>query len=72
MSSVVFLRNSIYYVNVGSGRYVFQTDEFNRYCRLVATDAGCIAKRSIVSANGGIIFLSNNGVYVMNPTQVGK
>ena len=69
---VVFLRNSIYYVNVGSGRYVY-SDPLNStaYSRIVASDTGCVAKRSIVSANGGIIFLSNNGVYMMNPQQVG-
>lgn len=27
--------------------------------------------RSVVQANGGVIFLSDNGVYAMNPTQVG-
>jgi hypothetical protein len=59
MSSVAFLRNSIYYVNVGSGRYVY-SDPLNSVRHIlgyVASDAGCIAKRSIVSANGGIYVL---------------
>jgi len=69
---VVFMRNSIFYVNTGIGRYVtgaaLSTDSF---IKTLVTDIGCIAKRSVVQADGGVIFLSDNGVYMMNPTQVG-
>jgi|694.fasta_scaffold38710_9 hypothetical protein len=69
---VVFMRNSIFYVNTGVGRYVtgaaLSTDSF---IKTLVTDIGCIAKRSVVQADGGVIFLSDNGVYIMNPTQVG-
>jgi len=69
---VVFMRNSIFYVNTGIGRYVtgeaLSTDSF---IKTLVTDIGCIAKRSVVQADGGVIFLSDNGVYIMNPTQVG-
>jgi hypothetical protein len=70
---VVFMRNSIFYVNTGIGRYAtgdgLSTDSF---IKTLVTDIGCIAKRSVVQANGGVVFLSDNGVYVMNPTQVGS
>jgi len=69
---VVFLRNSIFYVNVGTGRYT-NSDVLasTASMRNLVSDMGCVAKRSIVLADGGIIFLSDNGVYAMNPTQVG-
>ena len=70
---VVFMRNSIFYVNTGVGRYTtgdgLSTDSF---IKTLVTDIGCIAKRSVVQADGGVIFLSDNGVYAMNPTQVGS
>jgi len=70
---VVFLRNSIYYVNVGTGRYTF-SDTLNSTAQMsnIVSDIGCVAKRSIVQANGGIIFLSDNGVYQMIPNPVGS
>ena len=69
---VIFMRNSIYYVNVGYGRYSY-SEPLNSGAgmRLLVSDLGCIAKRTIIQANGGIMFLANNGVYALNPTQVG-
>lgn len=69
---LVFLRNSIFYANVGNGRYIagdaIITNE--TVVKQIATDIGCSARRSIVSANGGIMFLSDNGVYFLSPQQV--
>lgn len=69
----VFMRHSIFYVNTGVGRYI-SGDALSTDCfiKTLVTDVGCLAKRSVVQANGGIIFLSDNGVYAMNPTQVGS
>lgn len=69
----VFMRHSIFYVNTGVGRYA-TGDALSSDCfiKTLVTDVGCLAKRSVVQANGGIIFLSDNGVYAMNPTQVGS
>lgn len=69
----VFMRHSIFYVNTGVGRYV-TGDALSTDCfiKTLVTDVGCMAKRSVVQANGGVIFLSDNGVYAMNPTQVGS
>lgn len=69
----VFMRNSIFYVNIGVGRYA-TGDALDTTCfiKTLVTDIGCIAKKSIVQANGGVIFLSDYGVYMMNPTQVGS
>ncbi|CAB5178515.1 hypothetical protein UFOVP157_7 [uncultured Caudovirales phage] len=71
---VVFLRNSIFYVNVGTTRYA-NSDPLTASTALMkslVTDIGCKAKNSVVLAGGGIIFLSDNGIYIMNPTQVGS
>lgn len=69
----VFMRQSIFYVNTGVGRYVtgdgLSQDSF---IKTLVSDMGCIAQRSVVQAGGGLLFLSDNGVYFMNPTQVGS
>ena len=36
----------------------------------MATDIGCIASNSIVQAGGAVIFLSTNGVYILDPSGV--
>lgn len=68
---VIFMRNSVFYASVGVGAYLLgdPAQEDNSYVKSLATDIGCIAKRSIVQAGGGIIFLSDNGVYMLNPAQ---
>lgn len=67
----VFMRNSVFYVNVGTGRYV-NSDVLNSTASMksVVSDIGCIAKHSVVQASGGILFLSDNGIYAMEATQV--
>lgn len=67
---VIFMRNSIFYASVGVGAYLLSdpATEDNSYVKSLATDIGCLAKKSIVQAGGGIIFLSDNGVYLLNPS----
>jgi hypothetical protein len=71
---VVFMRNSVFYASVGIGAYLVgnAVDSDNSYVKSLATDIGCIARRSIVQAGGGIIFLSDNGVYILNPAGAGQ
>lgn len=66
---VIFMRGSIFYASVGVGAYLLgdPAQEDNSYVKSLAADIGCIAKRSIVQAGGGIIFLSDNGIYILNP-----
>jgi hypothetical protein len=66
---VVFMRNSIFYAAAGVGANAAgnPAQENNSYIKSLATDIGCIAKGSIVQAGGGILFLSDNGVYMLNP-----
>lgn len=65
---IVFQRNSIYQLGVGIGRQATSAPlPTDTSLQSLVTDIGCIAKRSVVSANGGIIFLSDNGVYTLNP-----
>jgi hypothetical protein len=70
--ALVLMRNSIFYASFGVDRYVsgdgLSTDSFTK---TLVTDIGCMAKKSVVQANGGIVFLSDNGVYFLQPSQVG-
>lgn len=70
---VIFMRNSIFYASVGVGANALgdAVTEPDSYVKSLATDIGCIARGSIVQAGGGIIFLSDNGVYIANPGGVG-
>jgi hypothetical protein len=71
---VIFMRNSIFYASAGIGANSLGdavTDD-NSYIKSLATDIGCIAKGSIVQAGGGILFLSDNGVYILNPAGAGN
>ena len=65
---LVFMRNSIYYISVGNDRYLtgapLGTDS---YIKTLATDIGCSARKSVVQAGGGVFFLSDNGVYFLQP-----
>jgi hypothetical protein len=65
---LVFMRNSIFYVNVGSNRYVTGEALSNdSYVKTLATDIGCSARKSVVQAGGGVFFLSDNGIYFLQP-----
>jgi hypothetical protein len=65
---LVFMRNSIFYVGVGTSRYVSGEALSNdSYVRTLATDIGCSSKKSVVQASGGVFFLSDNGVYFLQP-----
>lgn len=70
---LVFMRNSIFYISVGNGRYA-TSDALasDAILRTMVSDLGCSAKRTIVQANGGVVFLSDNGVYFLQPSQVGS
>ena len=67
---VVFMRNSAFYANVGIGAVASgEPVPTDSYVKSLVTDIGCIAKKSIVQAGGGIIFLSDNGIYMLQPSQ---
>jgi len=69
---LVFCRNSIYYVNVGVGRYVTGDALSNdSFIKTLVTDIGCSARRTIVQANGGVMFMSDNGIYFLSPQPTG-
>lgn len=65
---LVFMRNSIFYVNTGTDRYT-SGDGLSATSSLktLATDIGCSARKSVVQAGGGVFFLSDNGVYFLAP-----
>ena len=69
----VFMKNSIFYVNVGTGIYADSAPlNSSASIKNLVSDLGCKAKNSVVLAGGGVMFLSDNGIYVMNPTPVGS
>ena len=65
---LVFMRNSIFYINIGNDRYS-SGDGLSATSRIstLATDIGCLAKKSVIQAGGGVFFLSDNGVYFLQP-----
>ena len=70
---LVLMRNSIFYVNIGLGRYVDGEQlGTTSFIKTLVTDIGCSAKRSVVQANGGVVFLSDNGIYFLSPQSVGS
>lgn len=70
---LVLMRNSIFYVNIGTGRYA-DSDPLgtSSFIKTLVTDIGCVAKKSVVQANGGVFFLSDSGVYFLQPQAVGS
>ena len=65
---LVFMRNSIFYIGVGSSRYATgDALSADSYVRTLATDIGCSARKSVVQAGGGVFFLSDSGVYFLQP-----
>lgn len=67
---VVFMRNRMYYASAGAGAAsagdaVVQDDA---YVKILATDIGCNARRTIAQAAGGMMFLSDFGVFFMQPS----
>ena len=71
---VIFMRNSIFYAAAGVGANASgdAATESDSYIKSLASDIGCVAKGSIVQAGGGILFLSDNGVYSLNPAGAGN
>ena len=67
---VVFMRNSVFYVSVGVGADAVGDPASNNdsYVKSLANDKGCIARYTAVQAAGGILFLSDSGVYMLNPS----
>ena len=67
---VVFMRNSAFYANVGIGAVAsHQPVPEDSYVKSLVTDIGCIAPKSIVQVAGGVVFLSDNGIYMFQPSQ---
>jgi hypothetical protein len=68
---VVFMRSRMYYASVGAGAYNAGDAPLanDSYVKVLATDIGCIARNTISQAAGGMIFLSDFGVYMMQPQQ---
>jgi len=65
---LVFMRNSIFYINVGNDRYASGDGlSATSQIKTLATDIGCLAKKSVVQAGGGVFFLSDSGIYFLQP-----
>jgi hypothetical protein len=67
---VIFMRNSVFYCSVGVGAELDgqAAQESNSYVKSLASDIGCIARGTAIQAAGGILFLSDNGIFMLNPS----
>jgi len=66
---LIFQRNSIYYAYVDPNGYVSGSPPGgNTTIQTLTSEFGCSARRSIVQAGEFIFFLSDNGVYLLNPS----
>jgi hypothetical protein len=70
---IILCRNSTFYLNVGTNRYTSgQPLSTDAKLETLAIDIGCAAKKSAVQVGDGVLFLSDNGVYLMSPATGGK
>ena len=66
---LIFERNSIYYAYIDPNGYTAgAAPGGNSYIKSLTSEFGCSARRSIVNAGEYIFFLSDNGVYLLNPS----
>jgi hypothetical protein len=66
---IIFQRNSIYYAYIDPNGYVAGSPPGgNSFVQSLTAEFGCSARRSIVNAGEFIFFLSDNGVYLLNPS----
>lgn len=69
---LIMMRNSIFYLNVGTSRYATGAAlSDDAFLQTMSVDIGCAARRSAVQVAGGVVFLSDTGVYFLQPQQVG-
>lgn len=66
---LIFERNSIYYAYIDPNGYTAgAAPGVNSYIKSLTSEFGCSARRSIVNAGEYVFFLSDNGVYLLNPS----
>lgn len=66
---IVFQRNSLYYAYIDPNGYVAgAAPGGNSFIQSLTAEFGCSARKSIVNAGEYIFFLSDNGVYLLNPS----
>ena len=66
---LIFQRNSIYYAYIDPNSYVSgAAPGATSYIKTLTAEFGCSARRTIVNAGEYIFFLSDNGVYILNPS----
>ena len=66
---IIFQRNSMYYAYVDPNGYTAgAAPGGTSFIQSLTSEFGCSARRSIVNAGEYIFFLSDNGVYLLNPS----
>ena len=66
---LILERNSIYYAYIDPNGYTSGASPGgNSFIKSLTAEFGCSARRSIVNAGEFIFFLSDNGVYLLNPS----
>lgn len=66
---IIFQRNSLYYAYIDPNGYTpGAAPGGNTFIQSLTAEFGCSARKSIVNAGEFIFFLSDNGVYLLNPS----
>jgi len=66
---IIFERNSIYYAYIDPNGYTSgAAPGGNSFIQSLTAEFGCSARRTVVNAGEYIFFLSDNGVYLLNPS----
>lgn len=66
---LIFQRNSIYYAYIDPNTYVAGSPPgASSFIESLTNEFGCSARRTIVAAGQYMFFLSDNGVYLLNPS----
>lgn len=66
---IIFQRNSLYYAYIDPNGYTpGAAPGGNSFIQSLTSEFGCSARKSIVNAGEYIFFLSDNGVYLLNPS----
>jgi len=66
---IVLERNSLYYAYIDPNGYTSGASPGGgSYIKSLTSEFGCAARRSVVNAGEYIFFLSDNGVYLLNPS----
>lgn len=70
---LILMRNSAFYLNVGTARHIGgDALPVDAALFTLSTDVGCVARKTALQVMNGVMFLSDNGVYFLQPNPSGN